>query len=45
MKKQQEEKEELEKKLKVAEGSLSAVKEEQDLDLSASVRDMRVIDA
>ncbi len=45
MKKQQEEKEELEKKLKVAEGSLAAVKEEQDLDLSASVRDMRVIDA
>lgn len=45
VKKQQEEKEELEKKLKVAEGSLAAVKEEQDLDLSASVRDMRVIDA
>ncbi len=45
MKKQQEEKEELEKKLKVAEGSLAAVKEEQDLDLSASVGDMRVIDA
>ena len=41
----EEEKEELEKKLKVAEGSLAAVKEEQDLDLSASVRDMRVIDA
>ncbi|KAK8829533.1 hypothetical protein WA556_005451 [Blastocystis sp. ATCC 50177/Nand II] len=36
VKKQQEEKEELEKKLKVAEGSLAAVKEEQDLDLSAS---------
>ena len=45
MKKQQEEKEELEKKLKVAEGSLAAVKEEQDLDLSASVGDVGVIDA
>ena len=45
MKKQQEEKEELEKKLKVAEGSLAAVKEEQDLDLSASVGEIGVIDA
>lgn len=45
MKKQQEEKEELEKKLKVAEGSLAAVKEEQDLDLSASVVEIGVIDA
>ena len=45
MKKQQEEKEELEKKLKVAEGSLAAVKEEQDLDLSASVGVIRMIDA
>ena len=43
--KQQEEKEELEKKLKVAEGSLAAVKEEQDLDLSASVRERVAIDA
>ena len=38
-------KEELEKKLKVAEGSLAAVKEEQDLDLSASVRERVAIDA
>ena len=44
MKKQQEEKDELEKKLKVAEDSLAAMKEEQDLDLSASVRDDVMID-
>lgn len=44
VKKQQEEKDELEKKLKVAEDSLAAMKEEQDLDLSASVREDVMID-